>query len=168
MSLDATIGGATANSYALRSEADSYFADRPLISAAWTSASSTQKDAALIMATGRLDAETFAGSPASVTQALQWPRYDVRNRAFGFYPLTSIPAPLKEATYLLALEIITDPTILGQSKLNNFEAIKLGPLQLNMRQPPRDGNGKLSAQVLRLITPLITGDGWGGARLVRA
>ena len=67
-------GKANANSYADVAGADSYF-EGHLYATAWTAATSTQKAAALVMATRLIDAEfQFNGYKLLSTQALQWPR----------------------------------------------------------------------------------------------
>ncbi len=67
-------GKANANSYADVAGCDSYF-DGHLYATAWTAATSTQKAAALVMATRLIDAEfQFNGYKLLATQALQWPR----------------------------------------------------------------------------------------------
>ena len=51
MALDATVKGASSNSYATRSQANFYFADRLGASTVWDGATDASKDASLIMAT---------------------------------------------------------------------------------------------------------------------
>src|ERR1044072_8887607 len=117
MALDATVGGANSNSFVDESYADNYFAsERPGNS--WAAGfSSGQQQAGLITATTVLCNYRYAGSAASRTQALPFPRYGVEkpNGGGGFYAdmddcygdgdyyePTIIPEPLKKATCELA------------------------------------------------------------------
>jgi hypothetical protein len=59
MALDATVGGASANSYGIRAEADTYYASRPFASV-WNALSGTDKDAALIFACTQMEAQIKA------------------------------------------------------------------------------------------------------------
>lgn len=165
MSLDATPKGTTSNSYALRSEADAYFADRPYAQK-WVDASNTDKDHALIAATDRLDRESYLGYPTLSginPQRLQWPRTGVEGRALNLYDQDTVPDCIKEATFILALEIIS-ANFLAESKLYNFDSIQIGPLSVKPRQPQT--SGKLPAAVLRLISHVISTQP-GAVRLVR-
>lgn len=62
------------NSYVSRTDADAYFADR-LGAEVWTSATSTQKDQALVTATRRIDMQRLVGTKVSPDQPLAFPRY---------------------------------------------------------------------------------------------
>jgi len=63
----------TYNSYASVAEADYYFEDRMSVSA-WTSATTADKEAAIVSATRQIDKEYFVGRATSSTQALSFPR----------------------------------------------------------------------------------------------
>jgi hypothetical protein len=133
MTLDATVGGATSNSYTDVTAADAYLATHPF-AASWTAAVTADKETALQYATAVLDRERWAGAkgmtPAgSLTQALSWPRrwaptleldaspqfvteYWI-DTSITFYSELTIPTPLVRATCELALVILdagtTDP-----------------------------------------------------------
>jgi hypothetical protein len=101
MALDATVGGASANSYVTVSEANAFFSNR-LDEAQWTAI--TDPDAALMMGTANLDLYDPVGNRASETQALKFPRYNVpKPDRYGYYLPTEIPQPIKNATFLFAL-----------------------------------------------------------------
>jgi len=107
------LGLSTANSYADASDGDSYH-EGHLYATAWTGATATQKDAALVMATRVIDAYVqFNGRRATDSQALQWPRAgcadpDAPSRGLvlrflgsvssGCFDPTVIPAVLVRAT----------------------------------------------------------------------
>jgi hypothetical protein len=67
-------GLSDANSYASVADADSYH-EGHLYGSAWTTASTSTKEAALVMATRLIDGcHQFNGRKVSSTQGLQWPR----------------------------------------------------------------------------------------------
>lgn len=67
-------GRVDANSYAAVSDGDAYF-DGHLYATAWTAASTTNKEKALVFATRLIDSQfQFNGWRAHDSQALQWPR----------------------------------------------------------------------------------------------
>lgn len=125
MALDATVGGANANSFDTVEHADEYFADRLPLPSPWED--QDNKGALLIMATRSIVAQfqmvklfvpetggvnargayyvtpkRWSGQPASSTQRLPWPRigmYDANGNAIA---PDVIPDALKEATDELA------------------------------------------------------------------
>lgn len=100
MAIDATISGASSNSYLTVAEADS-FANSDLGQNAkdWLSATDDTKEAALIRATDEIDGEVGRVSASALTtQALLFPRYTDRNAAGALI----LPSRLKRATYLQA------------------------------------------------------------------
>jgi hypothetical protein len=89
-----------ANSYVALADADAWHADRN--NAAWAVAPSIAREAALIVATDYLEAfYSPLWAPSSTAQGLRWPTAGA----------TGVPAPLKAATYLLALEALAGPLI---------------------------------------------------------
>src|SRR4051812_48122050 len=90
MTLIATIGGSTSNSYQDATEAALYFANH-LYATAWSSASSTNKDKALIMACQRMEQEEYIGDKVDPSvQALKWPRMDWHREGYGAFALTDL------------------------------------------------------------------------------
>ncbi len=162
MALDATVGGASANSYATRTEGDAYFADR-LNSTDWTGATSGNKDAALVTATRRIDEETFLGLKASTTQALKWPRVDVQDEDGNYFASDSIPERVKQATFIVALELLR-ADFLAENYMNNYEFLSTGNFQF--KQFTQQSAGRLPAEALRLLRQVMTSG--SGGRLVRA
>lgn len=126
--LDATVGGATSNSYLTLGEADAYFLTR-LYSTAWTNASGTPfRETALAWATRLLDRSLdWNGALSSLTQALRWPRTGATTIDGQLYAADVIPPELKEATaelaiYLLRKDRTTDPLTAG------IKSFKVGTL----------------------------------------
>lgn len=165
MALDATVGGANANAYLDRTTADAYFANR-LYASDWNNATTGTKEQALMTATARIDQETFIGYRVSTTQALRWPRFSVPipgeefyyGGVGGYYATDSIPKPVKDATCEMALYLLAND-FLKPTGLENFKALTVGPIAMEMLQPIR--SGILPDQVSRLLAGLLTGAGQG-------
>lgn len=162
MALDATVGGVGANSYALQSVAAAYFADR-LDIAEWTAATSAQKDAALIMATARLDTETYAGARVFYDQRLQWPRFSAYDRDGVAYNHQTIPLPVEQATFELALAILKRPAFFADSGLEGFKELEVGEIRI---VPRWRAAASLPDTVSRFLAPVLKSP--GGAYIVRA
>jgi len=165
--IDATVGGASSNSYALASEGDTYFAAR-LYSTDWTGATTTLKEQALIMATQRIDQDEFVGYRVSSTQALKWPRYaapipDGGGYIHAYYAADEIPVLVKHAQFELAL-VLLGSNILAPTGVENIDALTVGPISIDFRQPV--SSGALPDQVARLLRGLRTNS--SGAAIVRA
>lgn len=130
----ATVGGETSNSYVTLAEANAFFEGETL-STAWDAAADDEKNRALVTATRRIDQEDFRGIPVNSltgkastdTQALQWPR------AKAGYLKTVIPEPIKRATMLLAYVLVSDTDLLQDSGLEKFNRAKVGPLEVDVR-----------------------------------
>jgi hypothetical protein len=105
-------GMSDANSYAAVADGDAYH-DGHLYAAAWTAATTQNKEKALVMATRLIDEFfLFNGLRRSTAQALQWPRRDCPDPDSGeAFPETSIPRPVVNATSELARALLlTDRT----------------------------------------------------------
>jgi hypothetical protein len=143
----ATAGSATANSYLTLSDAqdliDGLIENDDVT--AWGTATTDQKNRALYTATQRIDRERFLGARATDTQALQWPRTGVRKPdtyintyAVGFpfrittdyYTDTEIPDQLKKAQAELAVYLHNNKGGLGLSGLEDFASVKIGGLDV--------------------------------------
>lgn len=111
--IDATVGGVSANCYETHAEANLYFEERIPIVPPWVASG---QEAYLITATRTLDAlaqpfRTFmpgkppyyrirrqwTGLPASATQRLAWPRIGMFDRNGNAIPSDVIPQDLKDA-----------------------------------------------------------------------
>jgi hypothetical protein len=119
MSLDTTIGGATAESYADVTFADTYFAFTPRL-AVWTAVGDDEaKEIQLREAMRFIEGLDYIGARASAAQALDFPRYggvrytitdttdyetlrDARRRS---YSAEAIPEPIKIAQCEMALAL---------------------------------------------------------------
>ena len=109
-SLNATLGGASANSYQDVASATSYFANT-LFEAQWTALSADAKAQALITATQWLETLSYLGERNSTTQRLSWPREATSSKGIE-NDGTSIPFEILSAQAELALALGTTPTAL--------------------------------------------------------
>lgn len=133
--LDATVGGASSNSYCTVAEANDYHHAR-LNSTAWDTATSSQKTVALIMATRVLDAQMiWAGLTKTDEQALMWPRWGVEKRnRLQYVPDTEIPIELKEATAEMARQLlIADRTLDSDVETQGISSLTAGPVSLTFK-----------------------------------
>jgi hypothetical protein len=117
MSLDATVSGTSADSYATIVTADAYHANH-LYGSVWTAASTDSKERGLKMATRLLDERvTWVGSKNTDAQALRWPRDSVEDNDGYSVLSTIIPTKISNATAELARHLIdSDSTVQAQGK----------------------------------------------------
>ena len=147
ITIDATVGGANANSYLTLAAAElvieGFVQDDDVT--AWASATTDQKNRALYTATQRLDRERFLGARATDTQALQWPRTGVRKPdtyintyAVGFpfrittdyYTDTEIPDQIKKAQCVLAVYLNNNKDGMALSGLEDYKRVQIGSLSV--------------------------------------
>lgn len=154
MSLVATVGSASANSYVTLAEANTYFGDRLNVSD-WDDAGTVSpptQEAALITAALRLEQETYRGYRHTTTQALAWPRSGVV--VDGVLVATgTIPTAIKRAQMKLALAMLAED-LLVDSGLEPFARVRVGPLEVEMRGKLA---GALPADVRRELRPVLYG-----------
>lgn len=147
ITIDATVGGASANSYLTLAAAQALIdgmVENDDVTA-WASATTDQKNRALYSATQRLDRERFLGARATDTQALQWPRTGVRKPdtyintyAVGFpfrittdyFTDTEIPDQIKQAQVVLAVYLHNNKDGLGLSGLEDYKSVSIGSLSV--------------------------------------
>lgn len=112
-SIDATVGGASANSY-LTINAATAISETMLGTLSWTTATTDQRTRALITATSGLETLQWIGERATTTQALSWPRTNAQC-VDKDYEATEIPREIELATFDLAEALLSDPTLLKSS-----------------------------------------------------
>ncbi len=151
ITIDATVGGASANSYITLADANSIIeglvADDDV--AAWDGSSNDNKNRALYTAAVRVDRERFLGARVTNTQALQWPRQGVRKPdtyintySIGFpfristdyFSETEIPEQVQKAQVILAVYLNNNRNGLGLSGLEDFKNVKIGNLDATPNQ----------------------------------
>lgn len=162
--LDATVGGASANAYAAVADGDTYFDER-LQASAWTGESDAAvKTRALIMATRRLDQETFVGYKNSTSQALEWPREDAYDRDGEEYTTTAIPTVIKHAMFEIALAFLnsnadsSDP--MANDGLERFDRARVGPMYVDVNHAHRATD--LPDHVRRMLSHVLESQGLMG------
>ena len=150
ISIVATVGSASANSYVTLTEAQA-FIDGQVESddvVAWGNSTDDQKNRALFSSTQRIDREKFLGARVADTQALQWPRSGVRkpdtytnlyglsfpNRLVADYYLdTEIPDRVKHAQIVLAVYLNNNKDGIGLSGLEDFASVNIGNINITPR-----------------------------------
>ena len=177
VTIDATAGGASANSYLTLSDAqaivDGMVEDADVT--AWASATTDQKNRALYTATQRLDRERFLGARATDTQALQWPRTGVRKPdtyvntyATGFpfrisddyFTDEEIPDQVKRAQVVLAVYLNNNKDGIGLSGLEDFKSVSIGSISITPDKTGAVGADRVPPLLERYLTGLrISGPG---------
>lgn len=131
--IDATLGGASANSYVTLADADAYFETTP-DATNWDDKTDDQKNRALISATRWIDALSFYGKRCSETQALKWPRKDYKVDGIEL-ACTLIPIGIEVATYELARAFANDTdAITGSTGTTGlYDEVELGELKVKYK-----------------------------------
>ena len=171
VTIDATAGDASANSYLTLSDAqdivDGMVEDADVT--AWASATTDQKNRALYTATQRLDRERFLGAKATDTQALQWPRTGVRkpdtyvntySTGFPFrisddyFTDSEIPDQVKRAQVVLAVYLNNNKDGIGLSGLEDFKNVQIGSLNVTPDKTGAVGADRVPPLLERYLTGL--------------
>ena len=128
--IDSTIKGASANSYASLSDSNDYFDTSP-DSSTWSNKSDDEKKRALISATRWIETLVFYGDRCDEGQALKFPRTNYQVDGVEL-TCTLIPNNIKYAQYELARALANDTdAITGTTgKDGNFSEVKLGDIQV--------------------------------------
>ena len=131
--IDATLKGASANSYVTLADANSYFETVP-DSSTWVDKTDDQKNRAIISATRWIDALSFYGNRCTETQALKWPREDYKVDGIEL-ACTLIPVGIKVATYELARALANDTdAITGSTGTTGlYDEVELGELKVKYK-----------------------------------
>lgn len=163
MALDATVGGASANSYGTVAEAEDYFGGR-LFTSAWDGLDGSDKESVLIWATRiiegkvtedwtlkslpqdatkriltdlKADSECYLvwnGAPVDSTQALSWPRSGMKGPNGFDFPEDEIPEALKNFQFEVALKLAAgDRTEENAAAAQGLSGLKAGPVELRWR-----------------------------------
>lgn len=136
-SFDSTVAGSSSNSYATVTAFQDYTGGRLDIAEASAAATLTLQQA-LVMATARLDTETYVGAAVTQTQALKWPRLYVWNvSGLDYEDETAIPERVQRATFELALVLLRDSTWLANTGLEGFQRVAIGALDVTPRADRR-------------------------------
>jgi hypothetical protein len=163
ITLDATPGGASANSYGDLAGADAYFTER-LGGDVWFSFSGSPEiqKAGLITGTRSIDAQVYRGQRGSSTQARQFPRTGIYIGGVALDP-SAVPRFVVEANYEETLALMTaagadgSTNPLAATGLEQFKALAVGDIRLDMRDLEADTAVRnfASPQAYRLLRPYI-------------
>lgn len=135
---NSTVGSSSANSYISVSEAGDYF-DGRVDGAKWDEFDTDVQQKALVTATRQIDQYSFAGTKASSTQALKWPRANVYDEEGVIYSSTSLPKNLKYATCELAFYYVTaDDRDFNEWQVDTYDSFSAGPLNVKFRASSND------------------------------
>jgi hypothetical protein len=180
----ATPGSATANSFVTEAEVIAYMATR-LNNSAWTTVTGSDctedEKKALIEATRELSALAYIGERVDGTQVLSWPREDAQNpdspgidsmggETLGDYASNIIPDRVKNATCELAFQFLksgsTDLAALD-SKIGVLSKT-IGPISTTYTDPDKRAQGLARfPRVMNYIRPLLKKNRTGGLTMVR-
>lgn len=184
VTIDATVGGADANSFVLETEIIAYMNTR-LNRTGWATISGStctdDEKRGMIEATREISALTYKGERVNSTQALSWPREDCPNpdspgidsvggETLGDYPSDEIPQRVKDATCELAFQFLkagtTDVASLDADV--NKQAKVTGPLSTTFVAPHERKQGLARyPRVMAFLAPLIDAAKTGGLTVVR-
>jgi hypothetical protein len=112
VAIDATVGGASANSFTTLAELTTYMEGR-LNSSKFDDATTDNQNRALVEATRYLSVFKWRGHRVDGTQALSWPRqwaYDPDSPIQDYYDTTVVPQRVKDATMELAFQFLKQGT----------------------------------------------------------
>src|SRR5690242_14197955 len=160
--IDATVGGASANSFVTQAEAVTYAGDH-LNATAFSGASSNDQIIALLEATRWLNVRQWVGLKSSVAQALQWPRSlapdpDSSFGMWAYFDQTIVPVRVKNAACELALQFLiagtTDLAAFDQTR--NIRRKQVDVLSTEYFDPGQRPQGlQALPSVMRFIAPLL-------------
>lgn len=166
-------GKSDANALITTAEADDIMANYG-DSADWKAASDGddgEKANAIRQATRYLNLHySWYGYKTEITQALQWPRFEMYDEDNNYVASNVIPNRIKEACAYLALQVIE-----GDTLLEDFEresAVKrtkdvIGPITEEREYIGGESPEKTYQLVDKLVAPFIVG-GWYGTNVERA
>ena len=177
VTIDATAGGASANSYITLSEANTFV--EAMISstdvAKWDTGTDDTRNRALAAAAQRLDRERFLGARATDTQSMQWPRTGVRKPdtyvntyATGFpfrisedyFTDTEIPDQIKRAQIELAVYLHNNVDGISLGGLEDFKSVQIGSINVTPDKSGAIGADRVPPMFERYLTSLrISGPG---------
>lgn len=164
LSIVATAGSATANSFVTLAEAETYMEGRGNKST-WTAAADADKNIALVDATRDVDALRFAGLRADSTQALAWPRQYATNPdspTGSWYDTDEVPTRVKNATCELAFQYIKAGTtdVAAIDSKANVKRKKVDVLETEYFSSSDTPRGLARyPRIHNWLRPLLTGSG---------
>lgn len=174
VSVEATVGGASANSFILVADADTYLETR-LNASAWSDAAAgDDQEKALIEATRELNLLPWVGVRVTDTQALSWPRdyapdpdatLSDPDADYPYYAKDVIPQRVLDATCELALEFLKAGTsdLAALPDDVGIKSERVGPISTTYTNGGKPRGIARFPRIVTLLAPLLEGSG----RLVR-
>lgn len=156
ITITATSGSASANSYTTLAEANTYL-EAHLLASSWSSLDDERKKAALVSATRQLDTEQYAGRRQFQSQSLAWPRIGLYDH--DGYVITGVPTKLKDAECELAIWNLTeDDRLAGKFEIDTIESVEIGPIKYKIKSDASSFPDSVE-DLLEAIGPsVVTGD----------
>lgn len=177
VTLDATVGGANANTYLTLIDADA-LVDAMISSSdvkKWQTGADDSRNRALAAATQRLDREQFLGARSTNQQALQWPRIGVKRPdtyrktyitgfpyriGEDFFLETEVPEEIKRAQIELAVYLHNNPEGISLSGLEDYKDVSIGSISVTPNNYGATGADRIPPMVQLYLTGLrISGPG---------
>ena len=161
VTLVATAGGATSNSYCTIAEATVYHGKR-FLNTAWTDADKKDCEKVLMWSTRLMDQLNWRGQKTDQNQALRWPRVGCADREGFPTSYTDIPTVIKDACAEWAFYLLTEDRTLDEGGLVEIKG-GVGPIKnpdMYIRKSMPDG-------VREMLAPFINGAGVGYGRVSR-
>ena len=157
MALDATVGGATSNTYATLAEFNAYAATRVPAFSWFTTASDATKEAALQEACRLLDAcFDWTGSAVDNVQVLTWPRQGMLTRNNFAIPTTVNPQELKNAQCELALQLgAGDLMSENQALRDGIASIRAGSVGISFQPTYTNSRDAVDMAIMRLTSEFL-------------
>lgn len=152
ITITATPGSESANSYVTLAEANTYL-EAHLDASIWAPIDDERKKAALVAATREIDTKQFAGRRDLQEQSLAWPRTGLYD--YDSYLLTGVPAKLKYATCELAIWNLTEEDRLaGGFEIDNMESVEIGPIKYKIGPKATSSSGTVD-DLIKSMGPYI-------------
>lgn len=157
-------GSATAESYISVADADSYHSLNGNPSS-WSGATTGEKESALRQATQYLDDKyqsRWRGERALSSQALRWPRVNVYDDDGFAVSSTSIPAKLKQAVAVVALEVIGGTSLfVTETAAGSLSAkrVKVGGIEIAKEFAGSQSSQPSFPKAAALLAGLISANG---------
>lgn len=153
ITINATSGSSTANSYVTLAEADYYF-ETHLQFEYWDELDDEKKKAALVAATRQLDTNLFLGRRVEEQQALAWPRLYIYD--YDAFQVTGVPVKVKNAQCEIAIWNLTEEDrIAGQFELENMDSVDIGPLKFSVNKENKPILPKKIMEIFQSIGPNV-------------
>ncbi len=154
MTLDATAGGISSDSYVTLAFADNYSVNDRRYTTDFQAASDADKETVIRQATIELDAMNWKGTIVDTTtpQALRWPRSGVYSLDDVLFSTTAIPLWLQRATAELAIGLFDDDRY-GDPDTRGLRKVTAGEVAVSFDRKDKSTRNPITVQ--RMISPYI-------------